>query len=185
VQTDGPEEQNRRVTVRNIAPLLASKAAVTSARLPPNKAGERQNGASSSRTGRRFFSVVSAVRSIVGQDDPGIPTRSKEERLVSLIARDKRVGEISHLLATRPITWQAMRTAYESVVGIATGNRKHYRKIVDKGWLTIEESNTFYDTASFHTHGHPRTAPEVRMEYEAAVALSKKIVLALSRRPRA
>jgi outer membrane protein OmpA-like peptidoglycan-associated protein len=35
VPTDGPEEQNRRVTVRNIAPLLAGKAEATSGESVP------------------------------------------------------------------------------------------------------------------------------------------------------
>src|ERR1700730_17414343 len=46
------------------------------------------------------------------------PTR--EERLVSLFAKQDEFQDIANSLAVRPVTWAAMRKAYESVRGLTS-----------------------------------------------------------------
>jgi hypothetical protein len=104
--------------------------------------------------------------------------RSKEERLVSLMGRDGRVDEIAHALSALPMTWPALRQAYETVVGIKQGDRADYKNLANKGWFTLAESNRFYHAATFHSHGHPRspiTKTSAPMPYEEACAFIERL----------
>lgn len=140
---------------------------------------ERRNGAT-----HRTFLHRSGVYRISGGElrINGKPVRSKEERLVSLMGRDGRVDDIAHALSVLPMTWPALRQAYETVVGIMSSKskpkdrRRDFENLIAKGWLTLDESNRFYYTAAFHSHGHPRSPMRTSnpMPYKDACALIER-----------
>jgi hypothetical protein len=99
------------------------------------------------------FSGQSVLVSVSGQQ-----TRTKEERLVSLLQREPIMAELATAMAERPLSWSAMNTIYESVKGLAsaTGRREDHQGLIDRGWITAEQSDSFYSTAGYERHGHPR-----------------------------
>jgi hypothetical protein len=110
----------------------------------------------------------------------GKPVRSKEERLVSLMGRDEGVDDIAHALSALPMTWPALRKAYETVVGTMSPQkaRSDFKSLAAKGWLTLDESHRFYHTATFHSHGHPKspiTKTSNPMSYEEACELVERL----------
>jgi hypothetical protein len=113
----------------------------------------------------------------------GKPVRSKEARLVSLMGRDGRVDDIAHAISALPMTWAALRKAYETVVGIMSSKskpddaRRDFENLIAKDWLTLDESTRFYHTAAFHSHGHPRSPMRTSspMPYEDACALIERL----------
>ena len=70
-----------------------------------------------------------------------------------------------------------MSKTYESVVGLmsrkAAKRRQDYEGLINRGWLTREQSETFYNTAAFHRHGYPKTPVRggVMMDYTTAKIL--------------
>jgi hypothetical protein len=103
------------------------------------------------------------------------PMRSKEERLLSLLENDDRISELAREFATKPITWPAMRRVYESAAGIVSGDRGDWKRLVKSGWFSEEESTSFYDTASFYSHGHPRHPAKNPMDYDYAQRFISKL----------
>jgi hypothetical protein len=105
---------------------------------------------------------ISGVAAVGLPGSIGKPVRSKEERLVSLIARSPTIEELAVLMTAYPLTWGSMNTTYESVKGLMsskTGNdakRGDYQGLIDRGWITSDESIRFYKTAAFHRHGYPK-----------------------------
>jgi hypothetical protein len=67
-------------------------------------------------------------------------------------------------MATRPLTWAAMNTAYESVKGLMSTKampdkkRRDHQGLIDRNWISEEQSDSFYCTAGHHRHGYPRTS---------------------------
>jgi hypothetical protein len=110
------------------------------------------------------ISVVSAV-GIVGT--VATPVRSKEERLASLVRRDRMAAEIAHVLAIRPITWGAMNIVYETVSG------RDYKTLIIKGWLSEAVSSNLYHTIAHNRHGFPRAQNKAKnpVTYDEACSL--------------
>lgn len=114
----------------------------------------------------------------------GKPGRSKEERLVSLMGRDERAKDAAHALSVLPMTWPALRRAYETVCGIMSSKsdpqkaRGDFQNLTAKDWLTEDEAERFYFTATFYSHGHPRSKNRTPnpMPYEDACALIERLV---------
>ena len=141
---------------------------------------ERQNGAI-----HRIMLCRTGVYRISGGElrVNGKPARSKEERLVSLMGRDGSVDDIAHALSALPMTWPALKKTYETVVGIMSSKskpedaRRDFENLIAKDWLTLDESNRFYYTAAFHSHGHPRSPMRTSnpMPYEDACALIERL----------
>jgi hypothetical protein len=112
------------------------------------------------------------------------PVRSKQERLASLIAADDRISDIAHGLAIRPVTWPALAKAYETIVGVMSTNadpqkaRADYENLIAKGWLSGDESSSFYHTAAYHRHGYPKAPMRTSnpMSYETACALLDRLL---------
>jgi hypothetical protein len=92
----------------------------------------------------------------------GTPVRSREERLVSLLHRDPSIADVAGEMTTRPLTWAAMNTAYESVKGLMgtkagpRKKRKDHQGLINRNWISAEQSESFYCTAGFHRHGYPK-----------------------------
>ena len=113
----------------------------------------------------------------------GKPIRSKEERLVSLLAKRPEIADLASALATRPLTWSAMNTTYESVKGLmstkatAEAKRQDHQGLIDRGWITADDSKRFYKTAGYHRHGYPKTPirDASPMEYHEASILIKRL----------
>ncbi len=115
------------------------------------------------RINRTFFMksglvAMSAVGAVVVAGAVGAPVRSREERLVTLLARSREIEDIAESLAVRPVTWPAMRQAYETAKGLMspTGDRADYQTLIDLGWMTAPEARALYNTATHYSHGHPR-----------------------------
>ena len=102
---------------------------------------------------------ISGVSAEIGIGTIGTPIRSREERLVSLMAESAEIADIAQGLAVRPVTWPAMRKTFETVKGLMspTGKRSDHQTLIDCGWISAEDSESLFDTASFHDHGYPRT----------------------------
>lgn len=113
----------------------------------------------------------------------GKPVRSKEERLVSLLAKNPNIADLAFAMTARPLTWGAMNTTYESVKGLMStkasdeAKRADYQGLIDRGWITQDQSNSFYKSAAYHRHGYPKTDMKgVRlMEYHEASNLIKNL----------
>ncbi len=113
----------------------------------------------------------------------GKPIRSREERLVSLLAKNDAMAELAVSMTAYPLTWGAMNTTYESAKGLMStkaspeAKRKDHQVLIDKGWLTADESERFYKTAGYYRHGYPKTPIKHAspMEYIEASILIKKL----------
>jgi hypothetical protein len=113
----------------------------------------------------------------------GPPVRTREERLVSLVVKNSGVADLAVGLTPYPLTWGAMRKTYESVVGLMSTKediskrRGDYEGLIARGWLTKEESQTFYHNAAYHTHGYPKTPVRggALMDHTTAQILIKRL----------
>ena len=113
----------------------------------------------------------------------GKPVRSKEERLVSLLVKNSAITDLAVAMTARPLTWGAMNTTYESAKGLMStkvsdeAKRADYQGLIDRGWITQDESNSFYKSAAYHRHGYPKIDMKgVRlMEYHEASSLIKRL----------
>lgn len=110
----------------------------------------------------------------------GRPARSKEERLVSLLGRVPEIAGVAREMTTRPLTWSAMNIVYESAKRLAStkttpkARSNDHRCLVDRGWISEGQSNSFYYTAKHWRHGFPREPVEagvVEMQYDDATVL--------------
>jgi hypothetical protein len=139
---------------------------------------ERRNG-----TIHRTLLCGTGVYRISGGELHVNGRRSKEERLVSLMGRDRRVADIAHALSVLPMTWPALRQVYETACGTMSSKsnpreaRADYENLIQKGWLNSAESERFYHTTSFCSHGHPRSSIRTSnpMPYEEACALIERL----------
>jgi hypothetical protein len=131
----------------------------------------------------RTFFAKSGSFEVRGFATPkGAPVRTREERLVSLVGRMEEVADLAIALTPYPLTWGAMSKTYESVVGLMSAEtnvlkkRQDFEGLIDRGWLTREESNVFYATAAFHRHGYPKTPVRggILMDHTTAQILVKK-----------
>jgi hypothetical protein len=86
-------------------------------------------------------------------------------------------------MTARPLTWGALNTTYESAKGLMSikatddARRKDYQGLIDRGWITEDESKRFYQTAAYYRHGYPRIDMKgiPLMEYHEALILIKKL----------
>jgi hypothetical protein len=132
---------------------------------------------------RTVFAKGRVFRIAGGPAAIGKPIRTREERLVTLLQRNDEVADVAVGLTPYPLTWGAMSKTYESVVGLMStkanpsARRSDYEGLVDRGWLTRDESEAFYHTAAYHRHGYPKTP--VRggkvMDHEDALNLVKRL----------
>ena len=126
---------------------------------------------------------VSGVATVGIGGSIGKPVRSKEERLVSLLAKNSDITDLAVAMTARPLTWGAMNTTYESVKGLMStkasdeAKRADYQGLIDRGWITQDQSNSFYKSAAYHRHGYPKIEMKgVRlMEYHEATNLIKNL----------
>jgi hypothetical protein len=113
----------------------------------------------------------------------GRPVRSREERLVSLVARNDAIADLAFSMTARPLTWGAMNTIYESAKGLMSSKgkdevrRADYQGLIARGWITEDESKSFYKTAAYYRHGYPRIALNGMplMDYTTASILINKL----------
>ena len=126
---------------------------------------------------------ISGATAVLSDGSIGKPVRSKEERLVSLMARKEEIADLAIAMGVRPLTWGAMNTIYESVKGLMStmsnpdAKRSDYQGLIDRGWITSEESARFYKTAAYHRHGYPKSPnrAETPMGYGAAYKLTNRL----------
>ncbi len=91
----------------------------------------------------------------------GAPARTKEERLVSLIAKNEAIADLAVAMTAKPLTWGAMNTVYESVKGLMStetnieAKRADFQGLIDRGWITLDESTRFYKSAADLLPGIP------------------------------
>lgn len=115
-------------------------------------------------TQHRRIIVKSATVTLTGQSVvfrvSGRQTRTKEERLVSLLQRDRIMTELAAIMADHPLAWSAINAIYESVKGLAsaTGRRDDYQGLIDRGWISAEQSDSLHSTAGYERHGYPKAA---------------------------
>ena len=108
------------------------------------------------------------------------PIRSREERLVSLMGKNFEMAQLAVSLNAKPLTWGAMNTLYESAKGLMSAKtndadrRADHQGLVDRGWLSEDQSQRFYGTAGYHRHGYPRQGKPT-MEYSEAFVLTQKL----------
>lgn len=111
----------------------------------------------------------------------GKPVRSKEERLVSLLKRDRAIAGAASEMTTRPLTWPAMNIVYESAKRLMStkpslaARSADHQCLIDRGWISAEQSRSFYCTANHYRHGFPREPIEAsvaEMRYDDAAGLS-------------
>ena len=90
------------------------------------------------------------------------PARSREERLVSLMSAYHEIEHVARDVSIRPITWSALTTTYETIVGLMSTKdhprsaRQDYPNLIERGWFTEAESSNFYHSAAYHRHGYPK-----------------------------
>ena len=119
-------------------------------------------GATYKLSGGDAVATISGVTAYGMAGTIGSPVRSREERLISLLQRDPVIAEVAGAMATRPLTWAAMNTAYESAKGLMSTRtapekrREDYQGLIDRNWISADQSNSFYHTAGYHRHGHPK-----------------------------
>ena len=119
--------------------------------------------------------AVVAVAGAIGE-----PIRTREERLVSLIGKNSEMAKLAVSLNAKPVTWGAMNIIYESAKGLMSAKtndadrRADYQGLVNRGWLSEDESQRFYETAGYHRHGYPRRGKPT-MEYSEAFVLTQKL----------
>lgn len=126
---------------------------------------------------------VSGVAAVGLVGTIGKPVRSREERLVSLIDKNSAVADLAVAMTARPLTWGAMSTTYESAKGLMSkkgsdaDRRADYQGLIDRGWITEDESRSFYQTAAYNRHGYPRIEMKgvPAMEYLTASRLINKL----------
>lgn len=130
-------------------------------------------------------SAAAMVRGVMAEGqagEVGARRRSKEERLLSVFERRHEVIDLAVGLTANPLTWGAMSKTYESVVGLMsdkpnpTARRRDWANLVARGWLTAEQSNSFYHTASYHRHGYPKIPSRGAREmdyFEAKILVSR------------
>ena len=87
-----------------------------------------------------------------------LPRRSFAERMTELIERDDRVREAALALRAKPVSFPNLYIVYETVKGLMspTGDRSHWKRLVERGWISGDDSERFYDTANFYRKGYPR-----------------------------
>lgn len=113
----------------------------------------------------------------------GKPVRSREERLVSLLGKSDAMTDLAVAMTAYPLTWGAMNAIYESAKGLMStkaspeAKRKDHQVLIDKGWLTADQSERFYKTAGYYRHGYPKTSIKhvSPMDYAEASILMKKL----------
>jgi hypothetical protein len=113
----------------------------------------------------------------------GKPVRSKEERLVSLLTKRPDITNLAVAMTARPLTWGAMNTIYESAKGLMStkvsdkAKRGDYQGLIDRGWITQDQSISFYKSAAYHRHGYPKIEMKgVRlMKFHEASSLIKRL----------
>jgi hypothetical protein len=88
----------------------------------------------------------------------GRPQRTRQDRLLSLMARNEDIEKMARELSDHPVRWNALRNAYETIKGqmSPTGDKSDYKNLIALGWMTCDQSNSLFDTANFYSHGHPR-----------------------------
>jgi hypothetical protein len=141
---------------------------------------ERRNGAT-----HRTFLHRGGVYRISGGElrVNGKPVRSKEERLVSLMGRDDGINDVADALSVLPMTWPALRRAYETVKGTMSSKtdaqtaRADYQNLIAKGWLTEDEAERLKLPVNSYSHGYPQSPTKTYnpMSYEEACALVKRL----------
>jgi|RhiMethySRZTD1v2_1073278.scaffolds.fasta_scaffold734366_2 hypothetical protein len=112
----------------------------------------------------------------------GLPPRTRAERLLTLMEREPE-RHIARALSSHPATWPAMTQAYETIVGMMSLNekpeeaRRDWKNLVERGWLTEQESSAFYHTAAYYRHGYPKSPIRhgVEMSIEDARALLQRL----------
>lgn len=125
-----------------------------------------------------FSGVSVAIAGTIGRR-----VRNREERLVSLLAKNEAVADLAVLMTSYPLTWGTMYTMYESAKGLMSSRpnvadrRADYQGLIERRWLTEEESNSFYQSATYYRKGYPRidTKGLPLMEYATASILMKKL----------
>ena len=87
-----------------------------------------------------------------------LPRRSFAERMTELIERDDRVREAALALRVKPVSFPDLYIVYETVKGLMspTGDRSEWKGLVERGWISDNDSKRFYDTANFYRKGYPR-----------------------------
>jgi hypothetical protein len=97
--------------------------------------------------------------------------------------RNSEIADLANAMTVRPLTWEAMNTIYESVKGLMStkvspeAKRADYQGLIDRGWMTSDESDSFYKTAGHHRHRYPKSpnrAP-TPMEYYVACNLINRL----------
>jgi hypothetical protein len=69
----------------------------------------------------------------------GKPVRSREERIVSLLQRNPAITDVATAMTTRPITWAAMNTAFESVKGLMSTKASPRDRRADHQGLILDQ----------------------------------------------
>jgi|SRR5665811_1090950 len=79
--------------------------------------------------------------------------------------------------ATGALPGEAIRVLIQIVALHPEAKRKDHQVLIDKGWLTADESERFYKTAGYYRHGYPKTPIKHAspMEYIEASILIKKL----------
>jgi hypothetical protein len=124
---------------------------------------------------------VSGVAAVGIGGSIGRPLRTKEERLLSLLAKSPEMTDLAIAMTARPLTWGSMNLVYESAKGLMSAKasneakRADYGALIDRGWITADQSLSFYKSAAYHRHGYPKIDKNLpRMEYdEASILISK------------
>jgi hypothetical protein len=121
------------------------------------------------------------ITGAIGVGVPGSfapPVRTPQERLVSLIQKNKDMASLTNLMTAQPLTFGSMHTVYESAKGFMSprGKREDFQCLIDLGWLTSTQSTSLYETMGHYRHGFPRrklTSP--LMPYDEALQIIKSI----------
>jgi hypothetical protein len=144
---------------------------------------EKRSDGTLHRTKRSAAFEVSGTAAVGIAGSIGKPVRSKEERLVSLLAKSPKMTDLAVAMTARPLTWGAMNLTYESAKGLMSkkasdeAKRADYQGLIDRGWITPDQSLRFYKSAAYYRHGYPKM--DVKdvplMEYHEASILINKL----------
>jgi hypothetical protein len=110
----------------------------------------------------RGLSRVIGLGAAIGPDGNPIPPapqgRSFANRAKDLIAKNDEIREAANALMVNPVGWANLRLIYEIVKGMMSqrADRKDWMALVNLGWISESNSNRFYDTATFYSHGFRR-----------------------------
>jgi hypothetical protein len=157
------------------SPIRPSAAGCFTMRSTPHNVGHHES---------RFPSLgISGAAAVAIAGSIGKPVRSREERLVSLLGKNEAMTDLAVSMTAYPLTWGAMNTTYESAKGLMStkaspeAKRKDHQVLIDKGWLTTDQSERFYKTAGYYRHGYPKTPIKHAspMEYAEASILIKTL----------